>query len=127
MELPTIASNPGVRSKMVTLLFLVAWLLGCGGLTKGFEHDADVQGACVFAIACGLWWISYKISLSANSRGTTLGAIALGIWMLNLTGMLVVDFHHSVTRFLFWACTGVFLILITAVAFRDKPSVWPET
>jgi hypothetical protein len=52
----------------------------------------------------------------------TLGLVALGMWILNLGGMLLVDFHHAVTGFLFWASAGILLFLITAVALSDTPS-----
>jgi hypothetical protein len=66
--------------------------------------------------------VSYKICLSANSKEMTLGLVALGIWILNLGGMLLVDFHHAVTGFLFWASAAVLLLLVTAVALSDTPS-----
>jgi hypothetical protein len=122
MQFPAIVLNSGVRGKLVVLLFLVAWLFGSVALTASFESDAHFAGTCIFAIACGLWWISYKICLSANGKGMTLGLVALGMWMLNLGGMLLVDFHHAVTGFLFWASTAVLLLLVTAVALSHTPS-----
>jgi len=122
MQFPAIVLSSGVRVKLATLLFLVAWLFGSAALTGGFESGANFAGACIFAIACGLWWVAYRTCVSANGKGMTLGLVALGLWMLNLGGMLLVDFHHAVTGFLFWASAAVLLLLVTAVALSDTPS-----
>jgi hypothetical protein len=122
MQFPTIVLSSGVRAKLATLLFLVAWLFGSAALTGGFESGANFAGACIFATACGLWWVSYRTCVSANGKGITFGLVGLGLWMINLGGMLLVDFHHAVTGFLFWASTAVLLLLVTAVALSDTPS-----
>jgi hypothetical protein len=98
------------------LLFLIAWLLGVGSMHAGFEIEAEVPATCIFALACGVWWLGYKLSRSANGKGMTVGVVALGLWTLNLTVVLFVDFHHTVTNVFFWASTATFLILIAAIA-----------
>jgi hypothetical protein len=50
----------------------------------------------------------------------TLGLVALGIWMLNLIGALVLAFRHSVAVPFFWAATAIFLLLIMAFAISDS-------
>jgi O-antigen ligase len=81
----------------------------------------------MFAVACGLWWIAFQMSRSANSRGITPGFVALGLWMLLLIGALALGFHHYIVDFFFWASTTIFLLLITAVALTDKPAERPRT
>jgi hypothetical protein len=89
-------------------------------LILGLEREVGGPAACAFAAACGLWWTSYKMSLSAERRGMTLGLVALGIWMLNLIGALVLAFRHSVAVPFFWAATAIFLLLIMAFAISDS-------
>jgi hypothetical protein len=127
MHLPAVILTPKARALLAAFLFLVAWFLGVAAMRGGFNGIADVPATCKFAVACGLWWMAYKISRSANGRGITLGFVALGLWMLNSIGALVLDFHHYVADFFFWASTAIFLLLITAVALSDKPSGRPRT
>ena len=110
------------RSLLSWLLFLVAWLLGNIGLMVSFERGANLPGACVFAIACVLWWTSYKMSLAANGRASTLGFVALTVWTLNLVGALVFDFHDCVHDPFFWVSTAMFLLLITGLVFSEASS-----
>jgi hypothetical protein len=112
--------TPRVRSRLATLLFLIAWILGAFALTAGFESGSDLPAACTFAIACGIWWISYRVCQKEDGRGLTLGLVALEMWILNLTGALLLDFRHYVADLLFWAATAIVLFLITAVAL-SKP------
>ena len=58
--------------------------------------DGGMFFAGLFAAVCILWWISFRISRSANGRGMTLGFVALGLWILNLIGALVFDFRHYI-------------------------------
>jgi hypothetical protein len=108
------------QARLATLLFLIAWILGAVALTAGFESGSDLPAACIFAIACGIWWISYKVCQKADGRGLNLGLVALGMWILNLTGALFLDFRHYVADLLFWVATAIVLFLITAVAL-SKP------
>jgi hypothetical protein len=127
MHLPAVTLTPKARALLAALLFVVAWFLGVAAMRVGFNGITDVPATCMFAVACGLWGTAYKISRSANSKGITLGFVALGLWMLNLIGALVFDFRHYVADFFFWASTAIFLLLITAVALFDKPSDRPRT
>jgi hypothetical protein len=121
MNLTGFVPNPRVRAGLSILLFLIAWILGIAALRAGYETYDDVPATCVFAVACVLWWISYKISCSANRRGMTLGLVALGMWMLNLVGLLAVDFHDFIASFFFWGCSAICLFLVTAFAFSNTP------
>jgi hypothetical protein len=127
MHLPAVALTSRVRATLAVLLFLIAWFLGAAAIRGGFQFDADVLATCIFAIACGLWWIAYKMSRSANGRGMTLGFVALALWMFHSIGALIVDFHRYVAGLFFWSSTAVFLLLITAVALSDKSSDRPGT
>ena len=132
MHLPAVILTPKARALLAAFLFLVACNMNhlkalSSPMRGGFNGIADVPATCMFAVACGLWWMAYKISRSANGRGITLGFVALGLWMLNSIGALVLDFHHYVADFFFWASTAIFLLLITAVALSDKPSGRPRT
>jgi FtsH-binding integral membrane protein len=118
--------NPRVRALLPLLLFLVAWWLGTASLIAGFEMEAGVPAACIFAFACLLWWTSYKMSRSSNGKGMTLGLMAIGLWMLHLIGALVFDFHHTVAQAFFWTSTVIFALLIVAVALSDTPSGGPR-
>lgn len=119
MHLPAVILSARARALLAVLLFLIAWLLGNVGLTVGLKLGATVPAAIIFAIACVLWWISYKISCSANSRGMTLGFVALSVWMLNLVGALLFDFRHYVADIFFWVSTAIFFLLITAFALSE--------
>jgi hypothetical protein len=114
------------RTLLTVLLFLVAWLLGYAAMKGGFDGGQDVSASCGFAVACGLWWLAFKMSRSANGRGTTLGFVVLGLWMLNLIGALVFV-HHYAGGLFFWISTVLFLLLIAAVALFDKPSGRPRS
>jgi hypothetical protein len=108
------------------LLFFVAWFLGTAALRGGLEIGAKVRDACIFAIACVLWWISYRVCRSASGRGMTIGFLTLGLWMLNLLGALFFDFHHYFADLFFWTSTAIFLLLIMLVALSDPPSIRPK-
>jgi len=84
--------------------------------------DGGIFFACLFALVCVLWWISFRISRSANGRGMTLGFVALGLWILNLVGALVFDFRHYIGDHFFWAYAAVLSVLIAAIAFRGTSS-----
>ena len=89
------------RARLALLLFLITWLLGSVALRIGLDLGADLPAAGIFGVACVLWWISYKISDSAEGRGMMLGFVALGFWMLNLIAALVFAFHHNVADLVF--------------------------
>jgi hypothetical protein len=118
----SLQATPGVRAKLATLLFLIALLLGNSALIGGLEMDGGMFFAALFAVVCILWWISFRISRSANGRGLTLGFVALGLWILNLVGALVLDFRHYIGDHFFWAYAAVLLVLIVAIAIRDTQS-----
>jgi|GEM_PF-2231692 len=122
VHVPVVVLTPRVRAKLAILLFLIAWVLGAVALTGGFESGADLPAACVFAIACGLWWTAYKLCQKSGGRGLTLGLIALGMWMLNLSGALLLDFRHYVDSLLFWVATAIVLFLIAGIALSKPPS-----
>jgi hypothetical protein len=63
MSLQATVASQGVRAKLATLLFLIALLLGNGALIGGLEKDGGTFFAGLFAVACVLWWISFRISL----------------------------------------------------------------
>jgi len=119
MRVPALKLSARERGLLALLLFLIAWLLGNIGLIAAFEKEAKVPGATTFAIGCLLWWLSYKISCSANGRGITLGVVALTGWALNLIGTLLVNFHDCVADPFFWVSTAIFLLLITALAVSE--------
>ena len=118
----SLQATPGVRAKLATLLFLIALLLGNSALIGGLEMEGGMFFAGLFAAVCILWWISFRISRSANGRGMTLGFVALGLWILNLIGALVFDFRHYIGDHFFWAYAAVLLVLIAAIAIRDTQS-----
>ena len=126
MSSPETATSPDIRGKLATLLFLIALLLGNGALIGGLENEAGMFSAGVFAVVCLLWWISYRMSRSANSRGITLGFVALGLWILALAGALAVDFHHFIVDHFFWASTGILFVLVAAIALSDTPPESPR-
>ena len=126
MHLAAALAKPRTRALLATLLFLITWFLGAGALIGEFEVEEGPFALCVFAIACVLWWISYRISLSANGRGATLGFIALGMWTLNLVGALLVAFHQYVADPMFWTFVAMVALLVVGIALSDKPSPSPK-
>ena len=126
MRLSAVVFSPAVRARLAVLLFFVAWFVGTAALSGGLKLRAEMRAAYIFAIACVLWWTSYRICLSVNGRGITLGFLALGLWMLHLVGALFFDFHRYVADLFFWTCTASFLLLIMLVALSDPPSVRPR-
>ena len=126
MRLSAVIFNPTVRARLAVVLFFVAWFLGAAALNGGLKLSAGVRAACIFAIACVLWWISYRICCSVNGRGLTLGFLTLGLWMLNLVGRLFFNFHRYVADLFFWTSTAIFLVLIMLVALSDPPSIRPK-
>jgi hypothetical protein len=115
------------RSLLATLLFLIACLLGLGALRLGFDREAQFPGTCVFAIANGLWCTAYKLSGAASSRAARFGLTVLGLWLLNLTGELLVDFHHCVSDPFFWTTAALLLVVICAFGLSDVRSQQSRT
>jgi hypothetical protein len=126
MHFPALNLSTRARGLLALLLFLIAWLLGNVGLIAGFEKEAKALGAATFAMACVLWWISYKISCSANGRGITLGVVALSVWMLNLVGGVLLNFHYWIADPFFWVSIAIFLLLITALVMSEAAPNHPK-
>jgi len=105
MHLPALNLSTRARGLLALLLFLIVWLLGTVGLIGVFELEAKIPATTTFLIACMLWWISYKLSRSANGRGLMLGVVALSVWMLNLVGGLLLNFHYWIADSFFWVST----------------------
>jgi hypothetical protein len=126
MHLLALNLSTRARGLLALLLFLVAWLLGNVGLIAGFEKEAKVPGAAIFAMACVLWWVSYKISRSANGRGITLGVAGLSVWMLNLVVGLAFNFHYWIADSFFWVSTAIFLLLVTALVVSEAAPNHPK-
>ena len=122
MRLSAVVFRPAVRARLAVLLFFVAWFLGTAALSGGLKLGAEMRAAYIFAIACVLWWISYRICLSVNGRGIKLGFLTLGLWMLHLVGAFFFDSHRYVADLFFWTSTAIFLLLILLVALSDPPS-----
>lgn len=122
MRLSAVVFSPAVRARLAVLLFFVAWFLGTAALSGGLKLRAEMRAAYIFAIACVLWWISYRICLSVNGRGIKLGFLTLGLWMLHLVGAFFFDSHRYVADLFFWTSTAIFLLLILLVALSDPPS-----
>ena len=122
MRLSAVVFSPTVRARLAVLLFFVAWFVGTAALSGGLKLRAEMRAAYIFAIACVLWWISYRICLSVNGRGITLGFLTLGLWMLHLVGAFFFDSHRYVADLFFWTSTAIFLLLILLVALSDPPS-----
>jgi len=119
MHLPALNLSTRARGLLALLLFLIAWLLGTVGLIVVFELEAKIPATTTFLIACMRWWISYKLSRSANGRGLMLGVVALSVWMLNLVGGLLLNFHYWIADSFFWVSTAMFLLLITALVVSE--------
>ncbi len=119
MHLPALKLRERERGLLALLLFLIAWLLGNVSLIGIFELEAKVPATTTFLVACALWWISYKMSRSANGRGITLGVVALSVWMLSLVGGLLLNFHYWIADPFFWISTAIFLLLITALVVSE--------
>jgi hypothetical protein len=126
VHFPAVLLSPRVRVRLAVLLFFVAWFVGAAALNGGLKLGAEVRAAYIFAIACVLWWISYRVCRSANGSGMTLGFLTLGLWMLHLVGALFFDFHRYVADLFFWTSTAIFLVLILLVALSDPASVRPK-
>jgi hypothetical protein len=126
MHLPSPDLSLRERVLLAPLLFLIAWLLGNVGLIVGFEAGARVPATTIFAVACVLWWISYKISRSTNGYGITLGVLALSVWMLGLLGTLLFDFHDPIADSFFWISTSILLLLITTLAVSEAAPSSPK-
>jgi len=127
VHLSAVVFSPTVRARLAVLLFFVAWFLGAAALNGGLKLRAEARAACTFAIACVLWWISYRICYSVNGRGLALGFLTLGLWLLNLVGALFFNFHRYVADLFFWTSTAIFLLLIILVALSDPPSMGRKT
>jgi hypothetical protein len=126
MHLPALNLSVRERALLALLLFLIAWLLGNVGLIVGFELGARAPAVMVFVIACLLWWISYRISRSAEGRGMKLGFVALSVWMLGLLGELFLNFHDCIADPFFWVATTIFLLLVTAFAVSEAAPSSPK-
>jgi len=122
VRLSAVVFSPAVRARLAVLLFFVAWFLGTAALSGGLKLRAEMRAAYIFAIACVLWWISYRICLSVNGRGIKLGFLTLGLWMLHLVGAFFFDSHRYAADLFFWTSTAIFLLLILLVALSDPPS-----
>ena len=126
MRLHELIPRPGVRAAIGTLMFFIAWLSGAVSMRAGFEVEADLPAACLFAIACGLWWVAYKFSRSANGRGMIIGFAGVALWMLYLLSGLVFNFHETTSHLFFWLSFAMLLTLVAMVAISDKSSGDPR-
>jgi O-antigen ligase len=111
--LPSKADYP----RLAVWMSCIAWLVGSIALIIGLYGDAgEIPAICIFAIACLLWWGAYKVRGKRGQPGNAIGFLALAIWILNLLGAFVFDFHHYVTDVFFWASIVMLLLLIISAA-----------
>jgi hypothetical protein len=104
-------------------LFCVAWLVGSLALIIGLQGDTgEIPAICIFAIACVMWRGAYKLRGRKSQPGNAIGFLALAIWIANLLGAFVFDFHHYVTDFFFWASAATLLLLIIATVLTIGPA-----
>lgn len=107
--LPSKADYP----RLAVSMFCIAWLVGSIALIIGLNGDAgEIPAVCIFAIACLMWWGAYKVRGRRGQPGNAIGFLALAIWILNLLGAFVFDFHHYATDLFFWASMVMLLLLI---------------
>jgi|ERR1700730_7477889 len=111
--LPSKADYP----RLTVWMSCIAWIVGSIALIIGLYGDAgEIPAMCLFAIACLLWWGAYKVRGKRGQPGNAIGFLALAIWILNLVGAFVFDFHHYVTDIFFWASIVMLLLLIISAA-----------
>ena len=102
--------------------FCIAWLIGNIALAIGFNGgQGEVPAICIFAIACISWWGGYRLGGTKSRVGNTVGFLAIGIWILNFLGALLLYFHYYVTDLFFWASASALLVLIAAIALTKVP------
>lgn len=103
-------------------VFCVAWLVGSIALIIGLHGDAgEIPAIFVFAIACVMWRGAYKLRGRKSQPADAIGFLALAIWIVNLIGAFVFDFHYYLTDFFFWASTATVLVLISVTALTSGP------
>ena len=112
--LPSKADYP----RLAVWMFCIAWLVGSIALIIGLDGDAgEIPAICIFAVACLMWWGAYKVRGKRGQPGNAIGFLALAIWILNLLGAFVFDFHHYVTDLFSWASIVMLLLLIISAIF----------
>lgn len=71
---------------------------------------------CTFALACGLWWVAYRLRCSANGIGKTAGFLIIGLWLLNLVGGAVLASHQVLSDLFSSAFAALCLLLIISIS-----------
>ena len=111
--LPSKADYP----QLAVWMFCIAWLVGSIALIIGLNGDAgEIPAICIFAIACFMWWAAYKVRGKRGQSSNAIGFLALAIWIFNLLGAFVFDFHHYATDLFFWASIVMLVLLIISAA-----------
>ena len=113
------------RTKLARLsgwIFFIAWWIGSGALIGGLKAAEGFAGnlgaGCVFAVACTMWWVAYKLS-NFSSR---FGFVVIALWLFGLLSALL-DFRYYVTKPFFWASGGMLLALIVGAAIPQGRSL----
>jgi hypothetical protein len=102
--------------------FCIAWLIGNIALIIGFNGgQGKVPAIFAFVIACITWWGGFWLGGTKGRVGTSVGFLALSIWILNFLGAMALYFHYYVTDLFFWASASALLLLITAIALTKAP------
>jgi hypothetical protein len=114
--------SPKEYQRLSILIFLVDWFIGTASLIGGLNGLGEGEPICTFVVACGIWWWAYRLGRAKDDIGNTGGFLVIGLWILNLSGALLVDFHHYITDKFFWGSSSIVLILVVVAALSGTSS-----
>jgi hypothetical protein len=106
------------RSRVGGWIFVVAYLAGNSAFMLGLDHEgATLFAVCTFAIACALWWMAYRMSLTGKGLSKAFGFLVAVFWLLNLIVHPFFEFY--VPGSFFWISAGLLLCLILATVMSE--------
>ncbi len=110
--------------RLAIWVFLIAWIVGNGAFVLGLHgREEGLFAECFFAVACGLWWLGYKLCRSVAGWRKGVGFLALALWAVNLIAALALGFREYITYHFVWVATVILILLaIAAAIFKNDSS-----
>jgi hypothetical protein len=102
------------RRRLAIGLFIIAWWLGTASLIGGLEAMGGFWSMAIFATACVLWFRAYVPSGNDAGSRSSGGFIVIALWMIHLTGAILLDFRHYIRDAFFLASSGILVLLVGA-------------
>lgn len=98
-------------------VFFVSWWIGAIAMLAGLEGSLVTgMAACLFGIACAVWWCAYRMSNFSSQAGF----VVIAVWGLGPLGTLIDIKFYAGNAFLWISSAMLVALVVAASAFRTN-------